>query len=98
MRWEPIETAPRDGRQVDVWSDWRRIPNARWMTPVCHVEEYKVWCRKNTNRMGGMGPLKWCMWKSRCSRVIGCLSRVRQRSSGDGKDREGNSLQVLRRL
>ena len=55
MKWEPIETAPRDATAVDVWSGGRRIPNARWMTPVCHVEEYKAWCMEEHEPDGRFG-------------------------------------------
>lgn len=33
MNWQPIETAPKDGRRVDLWSaQGFRYPNAAWDT------------------------------------------------------------------
>jgi len=32
MRWQPIETAPKDGTVVDLWTiDGERIPDAFWV-------------------------------------------------------------------
>lgn len=41
--WRPIETAPRDGTEVDVWNG-NRIPNAKWTRPDGGSDEFKAWC------------------------------------------------------
>lgn len=46
--WRPIETAPKDGSKIDLWTVWGegvapgRIPDCRWMKPKREPEE--CWC------------------------------------------------------
>lgn len=35
--WQPIETAPKDGRRIDVWSHGRRLTDAAWH------QEWQTW-------------------------------------------------------
>lgn len=55
ISWQPLDTAPKDGTPIDMWSRRGRITNARWLTPVCHVEEYKAWCAEEYEECGSYG-------------------------------------------
>lgn len=42
--WLPIEAAPMDGTEIDVWSDGRRYPDAAWTRPDGAPADYEAWC------------------------------------------------------
>ena len=43
MIWQPIETAPRDGTLIDLWSSRERIANCAWNVPsACWAERIGV--------------------------------------------------------
>lgn len=50
--WQPIETAPMDGTQVDLWAGHLagRIPNARWNAQAFRWEEWF---------QDGVGTMRW---------------------------------------
>lgn len=48
--WQSIETAPKDGRSVDLWvRDGGRVPDCKWMVP--HLP-----------RRGEKLPEQWCIY------------------------------------
>jgi hypothetical protein len=48
MKWEPIETAPKDGTLIDVWVSEERVTDVRWMI-MRQVEGWYCWA---TNEHG----------------------------------------------
>ncbi len=34
MTWQPIKTAPKDGREVDLWVHGVRVTDARWIVTI----------------------------------------------------------------
>lgn len=42
MRWQPIQTAPRDGTDIDVWADGQRYPCASWQRPDGAPYDYRA--------------------------------------------------------
>lgn len=43
MKWQPIETAPRDGTVIDLWCGGR-ICDARWMTWPTATDDPETYC------------------------------------------------------
>jgi len=39
MKWEPIETAPKDGTAVDLWVGGERVSDCEW------INNYDGFCR-----------------------------------------------------
>lgn len=51
--WQPIETAPRDGVMVDLWTEyWGRIANCRW-------DQGKWWHLRKGHEESELGATHW---------------------------------------
>lgn len=43
-RWQPIETAPKDGTVIDLWADQRRVTSCYWGLPAHCCGEMGSYC------------------------------------------------------
>lgn len=50
MQWQPIETAPKDGSEVDLWTANGRVPDAKWNAKRSRWEEWGL---------GGFEQMTW---------------------------------------
>lgn len=60
--WRPIETAPKDGRFVDLWNGGR-VTDARWCTPDGHCEDHKAWCFLEAEEAVEGRGIRWNWWE-----------------------------------
>lgn len=50
--WRPIESAPKDGGEVDLWADGKRVTNARFLDG-----EWKAWMLAYHESIWGYWPI-----------------------------------------
>lgn len=62
MNWQPIETAPTDGRSIDVWNG-TRVVNAMWARPEGHIPEFQCWCYYEPIPEGRYGAVIHELWR-----------------------------------
>jgi len=61
--WQPIETAPKDGSEIDLWANGRRRANCRWGVFRWHngkPQDEPCW---GPYMMGEEGPLQPTHWQ-----------------------------------
>jgi hypothetical protein len=42
--WRPIDEAPKDGTEIDVWNGHERIADVSWEHPYGYAKGYMNWC------------------------------------------------------